>query len=168
MRPLALDLDRLDEVPGIAKRGAENILAETGIDLTRWPSVDHFTSWSGLCPGNKASGGRRKPARTRKGNPWLKRALTEAAWAAGRSKNSYLGVRFRQLKARIGLKRAVVTLAREILTIIYYLLTRQRRYADLGIGYLEERDRVAIERRATRQLQRLGYSVQLTPQGLPA
>jgi transposase len=165
MRPFAAEIACLDEIPGIAVRGAENILAETGIDLSRWPTIAQFVAWSGLCPGNKASGGKRKPARTRKGNPWLKRALTEAAWAAGRSKNSYLGVRFRQLSARLGLKRAVVAVGREILTIIYYLLTRHRRYADLGVGYLEERDRAAIQKRAIHHLQRLGFQVTLTSSG---
>jgi len=162
MRPFEAEIERLDAIPGIARRGAENILAETGTDLGRWPTVAQFVAWSGLCPGNKASGGKRKRTRTRKGNPWLKRALTESAWAAGRSKNSYLGARFRQLSARIGLKRAIVAVGREILTIIYYLITRQRDYQDLGVGYLQERDRTAIQQRAVRQLQRLGFQVNLT------
>lgn len=165
MRPFDVEIARLDAIPGIARRGAENILAETGSDLSRWSTVAQFIAWSGLCPGNKASGGKRRRARTRKGNPWLKRALTEAAWAAGRTKNSYLGARFRQLSARIGLKRAIVAVGREILTIIYYLITRQRHYQDLGVDYLEERDRSAIQKRAVRQLEKLGYQVGLTPQG---
>ena len=165
MRPFEAEIVRLDAIPGIARRGAENILAETGIDLSRWPTVAQFVAWSGLCPGNKASGGKRKRARARKGNPWLKRALTEAAWAAGRKRNSYLAARFRQLAARIGFKRAIVAVGREILTIIYYLITRKRDYQDLGVSYLEERDRVAIQKRAVRQLQNLGYQVNLTASG---
>ena len=140
-------------------------IAETGTDLSRWPTVAQFVAWSGLCPGNKASGGKRKRARARKGNPWLKRALTEAAWAAGRKRNSYLAARFRQLAARIGFKRAIVAVGREILTIIYYLITRKRDYQDLGVSYLEERDRLAIQKRAVRQLQNLGYQVNLTASG---
>lgn len=161
MRPLDSEIERVDAIPGIARRGAENILAETGADLSRWPTVGQFIAWSGLCPGNKASGGKRKRARTRKGNPWLKRTLTEAAWAAGRSKNSYLGVRFRQLSARLGLKRAVVAVGREILTMIYYMITRQRDYQDLGVRYIEERDRDNIKKRAVRQLEKLGLRVDL-------
>ena len=99
----------------------------------------------------------------RKGNPWLKRCATEAALAASRTKHSYLGARYAQLRARRGHKRAIVALAHELLVIVYYLLTRGRDYEDLGIRYIEERDRQAIERRATRQLQRLGYDVQLSP-----
>jgi transposase len=164
MLPFGDDLERLDEVPGIALRGAQNILAETGSDLSRWPTPQQLTAWAGVCPGNKASGGKRRRAPARKGNPWLKRALTEAAWAAARTKNTYLGERFRRLRARIGPKRALVAVAREILTIIYYLLTRKRRFEELGITYLEQRDREALAKRAQRQLERLGYKVQLTAQ----
>jgi transposase len=162
MRPFDAEIDRLDEIPGIARRNAENLIAELGVDLSRWPTVAHFVSWCGACPGNKASGGKRRPARTRKGNPWVKRAATEAAWAAGRTKNSYLGERFRSMSARKGQKRATVALAHEILTIVYYLLTRDRRYQDLGLHYIEERNRAAIQRQALRQLDRLGYNVNLT------
>ena len=162
MRPFEPEIERLDGIPGIARRGAENIIAEIGTDLSRWPTAAHFASWSGACPGNKASGGKRKRAGVRKGNPWLKRAATEAAWAASRTKQSYLGARFRQLSASKGHKRAIVAVAHEILTIIYYMLTRGRDYQDLGINYIEQRNREAIQRRATRQLQRLGFDVELT------
>jgi len=163
MRPFEPEIERLDGIPGIARRGAENIIAEIGVDLSRWPTAAHFASWSGTCPGNKASGGKRKRAGVRKGNPWLKRSATEAAWAASRTKQSYLGARYRQLQANKGHKRAIVALAHEILSIIYYMLTRGRDYEDLGVRYLEERDKQAIQRRATRQLQSLGYQVELTP-----
>lgn len=165
MRPFEAEIERLDAIPGIARRNAENILAETGVDLSRWPTAGHFVSWCGVCPGNKASGGKRRPARTRKGNPWLKRAATEAAWAAGRSQKSYLGERFRSLSGRKGHKRAIVAVAHEIMTIVYYLLTRGTDYQDLGLNYIEERNRVSIERNALRQLKRLGYNVNLTPRG---
>lgn len=163
MRPFDAEIARLDAIPGFARRGAENFLAETGTDLSRWPTASHFASWAGACPGNRASGGKRMRARVRKGNPWLKRCLTEAAWAATRTKQSYLGARYRQLKASKGHKRAIVGLAHELLIIAYYLLTRGREYVDLGVLYLEERDKAAIQRRATNQLQRLGFAVQLTP-----
>lgn len=163
MRPFDPEIERLDGIPGIARRGAENIIAEIGTDLSRWPTAAHFASWCGVCPGNRASGGKRMRAKVRKGNPWLKRSATEAAWAASRTKRSYLGARYRQLQASKGHKRAIVALAHELLVIIYYLLTRHRDYEDLGVHYLEERDKEAIQRRATRQLQRLGYHVDLTP-----
>ena len=163
MRPLDAQIARLDGIPGFARRGAENLLAETGVDLSRWPTASHFTSWAGACPGNKASGGKRQRARVRRGNPWIKRCATEAALAASRTKYSYLGARYQHLKARRGHKRAIVALAHELLIIVYYLLTRDRDYEDLGLRYIEERDRQATERRATRQLERLGYRVHLSP-----
>lgn len=162
MRPFALEVERLDAIPGVGQRTAETLIAELGIDLTRWPTAGHLAAWAGMCPGNKASGGKRRPARTRKGNPWVRRALTEAAWAAGRSKRSYLGARFRRWKGLKGLKRAVVALGHEILIIVYYLLTRGREYEDLGLTYLEERNREAIQRQALRQLQKLGWEVKLS------
>ena len=169
MRPFADEaIELLDEVPGIAERNAQNLIAELGPELDRWPTAAHLASWAGVCPGNKASGGKRRPARVRKGNPWVKRALTEAAWAAGRTKHSYLGARYRRWAGRKGRKRAVVALAHELLIIVYYVLTRRRHYEDLGIAYLEERNREAVQRNAVRQLQRLGFEVNLTEAGAAA
>ena len=163
MRPFDDEIERLDEIPGIARRAAENILSEIGTDLSRWPTAAHFSSWSGTCPANKASGGKRKRAGVRKGNPWLKGALTQVAWAISHGKRSYLGERYRSLAARKGHKRAIVAVAHEVLTIIYYLLTRHTRYQDLGVHYLEERNRRELQRQAVRQLTRLGFNVQLHP-----
>ena len=161
-RPFASEVARLDAIPGVGTRTAETLIAELGLDLWRWPTAGHLAAWAGMCPGNKASAGKRKPARTRKGNVWVRRALTEAAWAAGRTKRSYLGERFRVWSSRRGRKFAVVALGHEILTIAYYLMTRDRQYQDLGLAHLQERSKTAIEHRAVRQLQRLGYQVVLT------
>jgi transposase len=162
LRPFDDELGRLDAIPGVGQRTAEVILAEVGRDLRRFPTAGHLAAWAGMCPGNKESGGKRRPARTRKGNPWLKRALAEAAWAAGRSKSSYLGERFRRLAARRGRKRAVVAVGHEILIIVYYLLTRGVAYQDLGTTHLDDRHRAALRRQAVKRLQNLGYDVQLT------
>jgi transposase len=161
MRPFDDEIERLDEIPGIARRNAENILSETSTDLSRWPTAAHFSSWSGTCPANKASGGKRKRAGVRKGSPWLKGYLTETAWAASHSRKTYLGERYRSLAARKGRKRALVAVAHEVLMIIYYMLTRHTHYQDLGMRYLEDRNRGELERQALRQLKRLGYQVQL-------
>ena len=160
--PFAADLERLDAIPGVGPRTAETLIAELGTDLSRWPTAAHLAAWAGLCPGNEESGGKRKRARARKGNVWVRRALTEAAWAAGRTKASYLGVRFRQWKSRRGQKFAVVALGHEILTITYYLMTRDRQYKDLGLQHLSKHSQASIERRAIHQLQQLGYHVTLT------
>jgi transposase len=163
LAPYEAVIARLDAIPGIGRRTAEVLLAEVGPDLRRFPNARHLAAWAGVAPGNKQSGGKRRPAKTRKGNPWLKGALTEAAWAAGRSKDSYLGSQFRRLAARKGRKRAVVAVAHTLLVIIYHMLTRGTDYTDLGSTYLDERDRQAVERRLIRRLEALGHTVILTP-----
>jgi len=113
--------ERLDAIPGIGPRVIQIILAEIGPDVTRFPSAAHLASWVGLCPGNHESAGQQRTGRTRKGNPWLRTALVEAAQAAARVKHSYLGAQFRRLAARRGAKRALVAVAHSLLTIIYAL-----------------------------------------------
>ncbi len=162
LRPFGAALDLLDTIPGIARRGAEIILAELGTDLSRFGTAAQLASWAGLCPGNHESAGKRTSGKTRQGNPWLRGLLVEAAQAAGRTQ-TYLGARFRRLAARKGRKKAAVAVAHAILRIVYYLLTRQTPYQDLGVTYLDNRDRQAVERRAVRRLERLGYTVTLAP-----
>lgn len=162
MRPFARDIARLDGIPGVGERLAQILIAELGTDLSRWSGPGALAAWAGICPGNKESAGKRVRVRARKGNVWVRRALTEAGWAAGRSKQSYLGARYRHFAARRGRKHAVVATGHEILTIIYYVLSRQRDYADLGLGHLEDRRRANAERQAVRQLERLGYHVVIT------
>jgi len=157
--------ERLDAIPGIGPRVIQIILAEIGPDVTRFPSAAHLASWVGLCPGNHESAGQQRTGRTRKGNPWLRTALVEAAQAAARVKHSYLGAQFRRLAARRGAKRALVAVAHSLLTIIYALLTRQSTYTDLGPAYFDERDRHHTSKRLVARLERLGYHVNLEPTG---
>src|SRR5919204_592971 len=119
-----------------------------------------------LCPGNNESGGKQLAGRTRKGNPWLRSALVEAAHAAVRSKGSYLGVQFRRIASRRGAKRALIAVAHTLLTIIYYLLTRGCAYADLGPTFFDQQDRRRTERRLVSRLEQLGYRVSLQPLAL--
>jgi transposase len=163
MAPFADELARLDAIPGVGLRNAQVIVAEIGIDLSRFPTARHLVAWAGICPANKTSGGKRQRAGTRRGNPWLRQALIEAGWAAGRTKQSYLGEQFRRLCGRLGRKRAVIAVGHSILTIGYALLTRGTTYADLGVDYLTERDQADQRRRAVRALEAMGYDVHLTP-----
>jgi hypothetical protein len=140
------------------------LIAELGVDLTRFPSPRHLTSWAGLCPGNDESAGKRRSGRTRKGSPWLRKALVEAAQAAAHTKETYLAAQYHRLAARRGAKRAAVAVAHSLLVIVYVLLTRpQDQYRDLGSQYFDERDRQAVQRRLVRRLESLGYSVALEP-----
>jgi transposase len=162
MRPFESDIERLDGIPGIGRRAGENILAETGADLSRFPSHRHLAAWSGLAPGNKESGGKRRPARARKGNPWLKAALVEAAAAAIRQKDGFLAAMYRRISSRRGHMRALVAVAHQILVIIYHLLNGKGVYQDLGGAYYDQRDRDAIRNHAVKRLERLGYRVELS------
>ena len=131
--------------------------------LARFPTAAHLASWAGMCPGNHESAGKCHSGKTRKGSKWLRSALVEAAQAAGRTKGTYLAAQYHRLVTRRDKKRATVAVGHTILVIAYYLVTRGTTYEDLGVMYFEERDRCHVERRLVQRLQRLGYSVTLTP-----
>ncbi len=138
LQPAEDALRRLDTIPGIGSRIAQMVVAELGTDLHRFPSTQHLASWAGLCPGNDESAGKRRSGRIRKGNPWLRAALTEAAQAASRSKGRYLAAQFRRLAARRGKKRAIIAVAHSILVGVYHLLTRGTEYDELGGDYFAQ------------------------------
>jgi transposase len=151
----------LDTIPGISQHIAQVVLAEIGSNINRFPSARHLASWAGLCPGNNESAGKRYSGKTRKGSPYLRNALVEAAHAAVRTKQTYLAAQYRRLAARRGRKRALVALAHTMLTIIYHMLKRKEPYRELGANYFDERDRQAVEKRLVGRLRKLGYEVAL-------
>lgn len=161
LRPFVAAMRRLDTIPGVGQRTAEILLAELGSDLGRFPSAAHLASWAGMCPGNNESAGKRKSGRTRKGDPWLRAALIEAAHGAARSRHTYLGAQYRRLLARRGHKKAIVAVGHTILTIAYHLLTDATEYQDLGAEYFDRRDQRHLTRRLVHRLEALGYTVQL-------
>jgi len=153
------DIERLDSIPGISTRMAEQIVAEIGTDIkNQFPSAAHMCSWAGLVPGHNQSAGKRKSSKTKKGNKYLRSGLTEAAHSVRGSKN-YLGALYRRTAARKGKKRAGIVVAHAILRISYYLLTRNEMYVDLGENYFDEQRQQSIVRHALRRLEGLGYSV---------
>ncbi len=151
---------RLDTIPGISQRAAEGILAEIGTDMGRFPSAKHLASWAGMCPGNYQSAGKQLHGTARKGSPWLRQLLLEAAHAAART-NTYLGAQYRRLATRRGTKKALFAVAHSILVIIYQLLARQVSYHDLGANFFDEHDRETLHKRLVRRLEQLGYQVAL-------
>ncbi len=162
LRPFEAQIALLDTIPGVGRWTAEVLLAEIGADMSRFPTAGHLASWAGMCPGNQESAGKRQRGRTRKGSPWLRVALTEAAYAAGRGK-TYLAAQYRRLIARRGKKRAAIAVGHSILVIVYHLLTRGQPFQDLGLHYFDQRIRTTIERRLVRRLEALGNRVVLTP-----
>lgn len=160
LRPFEDQLTRLDTIPGVSRRGAEELIAAIGVDMSRFPSHRHLASWAKLCPGTNQSAGKRGNASTGKGNPYLRETLVEAGWAAGRTKQTYLGAQFRRLKARRGAKRAVVAVGHSILVVAYHILKEPGTiYTDLGPNYFDERSKEATTKRAVKRLERLGYKV---------
>jgi transposase len=163
VRPDEEAITQLDTIPGIGRSVAETLVAEIGSDLTRFPTAKHLASWAGLCPGNNESAGKRSSGKTRKGSPWLRACLVQAAHAAARTKGTYLAAQYRRLAARRGRAKAAVAVAHSILIIVYHVLTEGTVYCDLGANYFDERDRQGVERRLVHRLEGLGYTVSLTP-----
>lgn len=151
----------LTTMPGISDLVSQVVVAEIGIDMTRFPSPAHLISWAGLCPRNDESAGKRRSTRVRKSGTWLKTTLVTAAWAAVRVKSSYLHAQFLRLKARRGAKKAILAVAASMLTAAYFMLRDSVPYRDLGPQHLDQRHRDSTVRRLLRKLQDLGCNVQL-------
>ncbi|HZA25123.1 MAG TPA: IS110 family transposase [Dehalococcoidia bacterium] len=163
MRPNEETIERLDSIPGVGRRSAEELLAETGTDMSQFPTPAHLASWAKVSPGNNESAGKRQSGRTGRGNPWIKAALTEAAQAAAKTKDKYFAAQYRRLAPRRGKKRAIAAVAHSILVSIYHMLRDNVAYQELGGDYFDARDRLAIVRRAARRIEGLGYKVALEP-----
>jgi len=163
MRPFEPAIQQVMRLPGIGRRSAVQILAEIGVDMSRFPSHRHISSWAKVCPGNNESAGRSRSGWTGKGNPWLRAALVEAAWGAARSHKSYFAVQYNRLKIRRGTKRAAVAVAHRLLIVIYHLLRDGTIFQDLGAAFLDERQQQSVVRHSVKRLERLGYRVTLTP-----
>ena len=158
----------LDTAPGVGQRTAEVILAELGADMSRFPSANHAAAWAGVAPGNNQSGGKRYAGKTRQGNQALQQALCEAAWAASRTKGTYLSALYHRLARRRGKKRAIVAVAHSLLVSIYHMLARQEPYCDLGADYFDERKKDAVVNRLLHRLEKLGFAVTIDPAAVPA
>lgn len=156
-------VELIDQVTGISERVAQGLLAEIGLEMKQFPSAKHLASWVGICPGNHESAGKRLSGKTRKGNPYARRLLIQAAHAAAHSKKTYLAAQYRRIAARRGPKRAAVAVGHSILVIVYHLLRDRGTYQDLGGNYFDEHDRQMVQKHLVRRLERLGYQVELQP-----
>jgi transposase len=157
-RPL---LERLQTIPGVGQRVSEDLLAEIGTDMSRFPTHRHLACWAKICPGNRRSAGKAKSEHIGHGNPWLRSILVEAAWGAARSKNTFLSAQYHRLAPRLGGKRAAIAVAHRILVIVYHLISNSTEYQELGATYHDQRNRQILIRRLSRRLEDLGVEVQL-------
>jgi transposase len=160
-RPFAGALARLDQIPGINRRTAENVIAEVGTDMAPFPSGPELVSWAGVCPGKRESAGKSRRARMRKGNRWLTRALAQAAWAARNKKQCYLAAQFRRIARHRGEKRAVIAVAHSILIATYFILRDGVEYRDLGPAHFERLAPEKVTRDLVKRLEKLGHKVTL-------
>ena len=163
MRPFEAELQLLTTIPGVQARTAQVALAELGPDMAPFPSAAHLASWAGLCPGNHESAGKRHTGRTTKGNRWLRRALTEAAWAASRTRGTYPKAQYHRLVPRRGRKRAIGAVAHSLLEAMYHILKGRVPYRDLGPDHFDRLAPKHLTRYLVKRLEKLGHKVTLEP-----
>ena len=163
IEPFRAFCDLIRTIPGIGERSAEVIVAETGADMSVFPTAAHLASWAGTCPGSNESAGRVKSTATRPGNPYLKAALGAAALSIANTHGTYLAAKYRRIAARRGPKKALVAVEHAILTAIWTMAHTGAEYDDPGADYYIRHDPERVRRHATSQLQRLGFNVTLTP-----
>lgn len=159
LAPFEEQIERCDQITGVSREGIHVLMAEVGIDLSRFPDAEHLSSWAGVCPGQKESAGKRLSGRARKGNRYLRSTLVQAAHGVRRS-HTYLGECYRRLKKRRGSKRAALAIGHTILVIYYQMMKTGSAYQEKGEAFFVRRaDHGKLEQQLVRRLQRLGYQV---------
>lgn len=159
MRPFDEAIERIDEIPGIGRISAEQILCEIGLNMEQFPSHNHLASWAGLCPGNNESAGKRKSGKTRHGNGALRTTLVQVAMSISHTKSNYLSTMYHRLAARKGRNKAAVAVAHAVLVIIYHMLKNGTRYRDLGSNFLDQVNKQAVIKHTVKRLEALGCKV---------
>jgi transposase len=161
MPPFEWAAGLLMTMPGVDRTAACALIAEIGADMGCFASSRHLASWAGLCPGNNESAGKQRSGKSHRGNRWIKGLMTEIAWAASRTKNSYTQTQYRKLIGHRGKKRALVAVANSLLQAAWHMLTQRQPYKDLGPDYLDRLNQKHLERYLVRKLEQLGHKVTL-------
>lgn len=144
-RPFEGTVQTWMQVPGLRRVNAFSLLAEIGADMKQFPTAAHLASWGALCPGNRESAGKQTSGKTCHGNPWLRRTLCEAAWAASRTKNSYFRALYQRKARTRGKNRALIAVAHSLLTTVYFFTTAGQPYRDLGLDYFDRLNKQNLE-----------------------
>lgn len=160
LEPYEKEFKLIQTEHGFNEVGAASIIAEIGVDMSRFPDENHLSSWAAICPGNNESAGKRRSGRTRRGNNYLKATLTEAAWAASRAKDTAISEKYRSIARRRGKKRAIVAIGHQLLMDIYHILDTGEPYKEVGAEAVLNRKSKMKECSMIRQLEDLGYIVQ--------
>jgi transposase len=163
LEPFRCAAQRLSTMPGLSQVSAHVIVAEIGIDMSRFATPGHLLSWACLCPRNDESAGKRRSTRLRPGGKWLKTTLVQAAWAAVKVKGGYLQAQFHRLRARRGVKKAIIAVAASMLTAAWHMLRNGTEWHDLGAAHFDRADAHKTANRLIRRLQQIGYVVKATP-----
>jgi transposase len=162
LEPFRVAIEMLTTIPGVSSLAAEVIVSEIGIDMSRFKTEGNLISWAGLCPKNDESAGKRRSNRMKIGAPWLKTTLIQCAWAASRTKGSYLQAQYLRIRSRRGAKKAIGAVADSMLTAAYHMLKDGTLYQDLGANHFDNRDKGKQAQRLVHRLQTLGFTVQIT------
>jgi transposase len=163
LAPFRTAVEIVSTHPGISKLSAQAIVSEIGTDMSRFATAGHLLSWSGMCPRNDESAGRRRSNRLRKGAQWLKTTLVQCAQAAKNKKGSYCQAQYLRLRSRRGPQKAICAVAASILTAIYHMLKNGTVYQDLGADHFNRRSKITQTQRLLKRLEHLGYAVELQP-----
>lgn len=159
LEPYQAQVELLKTIPGIKDHAAASLIAELGIDMNQFKDASHVSAWAGLCPGSNQSAGKIKSSRLRKGNKQLKVIMTQVAWAISRTKNTYLGAKYRALAPRRGKKRAIMAIARKALVISYHMLKGNVPFHELGVDFLDNLEPDRKAKYHAKRLEELGYQV---------
>lgn len=160
LEPFRRQVELLCTVPGVKANAAAAILAETGVDMSVFPSADHLVAWAAIAPGLNKTGGKTKSSRTKRGR-WLKATITQCAWAASHQRDCYLNARFHRIKSRRGSRKAVIAVANTMLRAIFHMLTNDVPYQDLGADFFDRENQDRTVRRLTTRLKKLGFDIEL-------
>ena len=152
-------IELLDTIPGVDRTTAQVLVAEIGVDMSRFPTHKHLAAWGGVAPGHNEGAGKRRSSKSRRGNRNLRSALSQAAWAASHTQETYLRAQFQRLAARRGKKRAIIAVGHSILVIAYHMLCKHEPYQEMGHDFFDQRQRDSTVRHLLRRLEKLGVEV---------